>query len=68
MKPFLKTILILITTLLGYLNYNLYNRPTFIQSNDHYYNADVYHQLQFLKRKIHAGAGQEMQDIFPEVL
>ncbi|MFZ2901043.1 MAG: hypothetical protein WA004_20600 [Saprospiraceae bacterium] len=56
-----KLLLILTATGIGYLNYSLYYQPRF-QS----YNADVYHQLKFLQAQLDDGAGDRMQNIYPE--
>ncbi len=66
MKNFLKIILSLTIITLVYLNSALYYTPQFIQTGKTQYNADVYSQLQFLKRKLHHGAASEMQGLFPE--
>lgn len=46
---------------LVYLNARLYYQPKFQNCN-----VDVYHQLQFLKTQLQEGAGEEMQQLFPE--
>ena len=61
-----KLVLILLLLIVGYLNYSLYYQPQFSSSNGAIYNKSVYHQLQFLKEKLHTGAGAEMQHLFPE--
>lgn len=49
-----------------YLNCRLYYRPHFEKVGNATLNKDVLNQLHFLKRKIHAGAANDMQGIYPE--
>ncbi|MEM1357213.1 MAG: hypothetical protein AAGF89_03400, partial [Bacteroidota bacterium] len=52
--------------LLVYLNLHLYYQPDFSTSPKGTYNESVYRQLQHLGDEIHAGAAEDMQDLFPE--
>lgn len=52
--------------LLLYFNAAFYSSPGFEDSGNGKYNADVYHQLKYLKKEMHAGAATEMQRLFPE--
>ncbi|MDQ3111627.1 MAG: hypothetical protein M3R17_17195 [Bacteroidota bacterium] len=49
-----------------YLNTRLYYQPHFEKNGSVEINTDVLDQLHFLKRKIHAGAADEMQGVYPE--
>ncbi|SDX90797.1 hypothetical protein [Hymenobacter psychrophilus] len=51
---------------LGYLNIRLYYRPDFSPENGQPINRDVVAQLRFLRGPMHAGAGQQMQGLYPE--
>ena len=66
MKTLLKLHFLLLLLLFGYLNGRLYYTPSFVSESGVRVNADVLHQLRYLKTELHAGAGQEMQAIFPE--
>ncbi len=50
-----------------YLNCGVYYDPVMVRRGDHVLvNRDVLEQLQFLKGRMHAGAAQDMQKIYPE--
>ena len=49
-----------------YINIKQYYQSTFVTKNESVYNQDVYKQLQFLKEALRNGAGEDMQNIFPE--
>lgn len=49
-----------------YLNYSLYYQPQFHQTNGTYYNQSVYQQLKHLQQALKNGAGDDMQQLFPE--
>ncbi|QIX60797.1 hypothetical protein HER32_06240 [Hymenobacter sp. BT18] len=51
---------------IGYLNTRLYYRPHVTYTAAGPVNEDVLHQLRFLKVQMHAGAAEEMQEIYPE--
>lgn len=65
-----KTLLLLFCLpLLAYLlqiNIRLYHHPEFRQTSGGEANATLLKQLHFLKGALHAGAGSEMQNIYPE--
>lgn len=62
MKIVHKALLGIFVLVVLFLNVRLYHKDDF--SNG--YNQDVYHQLSYLKVKMHDGAAQEMQTLFPE--
>ncbi|RFP64454.1 hypothetical protein D0N36_14135 [Hymenobacter lapidiphilus] len=59
-------ILLGLLLVVGYLNVRLYHRPDFSPENGRPINRDVVAQLRFLRGPMHAGAGQQMQSIYPE--
>ncbi|MDB5283190.1 MAG: hypothetical protein JWO06_2265 [Bacteroidota bacterium] len=59
-------LLVLILTLLSYLNYKLYYQPRFISIEGSEVNADLYRQLNFLEEEMHKSAADDMQAVFPE--
>jgi hypothetical protein len=65
-KVILSFFLIVFSIYIVYLNCRLYYQPHFEKVENTTLNKDVLNQLQFLKRKIHAGAADEMQGIYPE--
>ncbi|WP_139925904.1 hypothetical protein [Hymenobacter sp. DG01] len=52
--------------LLVYLNTRLYYQPTLAPTGPARINQDVVQQLQFLRTKMHAGAAEQMQALYPE--
>lgn len=58
-------LLILLFSLI-HLSIRLYYEPDFIVNNNHSHNQDVIEQLHFLKKEIHQGKAEELQQIFPE--
>lgn len=65
-KKLSKSIFTLFLIGMLYLNLSLYHSADFVTTKQGIYNNDVYHQLQFLKSKLHQGAGKDMQRLFPE--
>lgn len=61
-----KAILVVLVLLLLWMNYALYDSPSFKEQSGAEVNVDVYRQLTFLERRLKAGEGQKMQRIFPE--
>lgn len=51
---------------IGYLNVRFYYSPEYLKSGNQVHNVDVYKQLQFLKSELRKGAGEDMQNIYPE--
>lgn len=60
MKNLLKCVLYIFLFGLFYLNCSLFYQPDFIKIDGQVINKGVYHQLQFLKAALNAGAGKEM--------
>jgi hypothetical protein len=60
------TFLIASLLYVAYLNSRLYYQPHFEQAGSLQINADVLKQLSFLQRKMHSGAADEMQKVYPE--
>ncbi len=58
--------LTLILGLLAYLNYALYYQPHFGPVSGATTNTDLLYGLRHLKKQIHAGAADEMQQVYPE--
>src|SRR6187551_765134 len=50
----------------AYLNTRLYYQPHFEKVEDVELNTDVLKQLAFLEKKMHSGAAEDMQKIYPE--
>ncbi|GAA3954336.1 hypothetical protein [Hymenobacter algoricola] len=65
MRLLLRRLLVLLTAgmllVLGYLNYQLYYAPPTEPANQ-----EVVRQLRFLRATLHNGAGQRMQELYPE--
>ena len=59
-------IIILILGLIGYLNHGLYYTPSFSNIGNSQVNYDLLRQLRYLKGKMHHGAGDQMQQLYPE--
>ncbi len=57
-----KALLGIILLAVLFLNIRLYHKADFSRG----YNQDVYHQLTYLKEKMHKGAPRDMQRLFPE--
>ncbi|WP_020568530.1 hypothetical protein [Neolewinella persica] len=66
LKTGCKLFLLTLAGLLLYFNASFYYSPNFEDASNGTYNEDVYHQLQHLKGKMHAGAASDMQRLFPE--
>lgn len=66
MKKLIKCLLYFFVIGLIYLNISLYHQPNFDFVDGQIINKDVYHQLHFLKKVLNEGAGEEMQQLFPE--
>ncbi len=49
-----------------HINIKQYYKPDFVVENNTFYNKEVYNQLQFLKKSLRNGAGEDMQKMFPE--
>lgn len=58
--------LLLLISLIIYLNSGLYYAPRFARIEKDEVNIDVLAQLRFLKTKMHTGAADEMQQYYPE--
>ncbi|MBC7865010.1 MAG: hypothetical protein IAF38_18695 [Bacteroidia bacterium] len=58
--------LVLILSIVIYLNCGLYYSPCFEKVEKDEVNVDVLYQLRFLKTEMHKGAADEMQSYFPE--
>ncbi|RSK35459.1 hypothetical protein [Hymenobacter metallilatus] len=52
--------------LVAYLNYQLLYTPRLVPVQGRPVNAEVIGQLQFLQDRMHSGAGQQMQELYPE--
>lgn len=65
-KIFGGIILLLIISLVIYLNYGLYYSPRFAVVEKDEVNIDLLAQLRYLKVKMHTGAPDDMQRYFPE--
>ncbi|MEL7222175.1 MAG: hypothetical protein AAGJ93_12705 [Bacteroidota bacterium] len=57
---------ILITIYFIQLSVRMYHQPTVIENEQGVYNQDLYQQLCFLQKEMHAGAGSDMQSVYPE--
>lgn len=66
MRMLLRVPLAALLLLLAYLNYRLYYQPTFGPVGGQVVNQDLLQHLRFLKTRLHAGAAQEMQQLYPE--
>ena len=58
--------LLLLALYLLQINLRLYHQPTIIRMEQGVYDQDLYHQLRYLSKEMHAGAGEDMQKIYPE--
>ncbi len=58
--------LLLIISLIVYLNYGLYYAPRFATIEKDEVNIDLLYQLRFLKTQMHKGAADDMQKYYPE--
>ena len=65
-KGIAKAILVVLVLVLLWMNYALYDSPSFNEEQGAVVNTDVYHQLNFLEGRLKAGEGEKMQRIFPE--
>ena len=66
LRIIISTILALILSGVVYLNYALYYQPRFGLVGGALVNTDLLHQLRHLKKQVHAGAADEMQQMYPE--
>ncbi|RSK51439.1 hypothetical protein [Hymenobacter rigui] len=66
MRTFLRLPLAGLLLLIIYLNYQLYYNPPLALVRDRPVNQDVVAQLQFLRGRMHQGAGAQMQELYPE--
>lgn len=66
MRTLLRVPLVLLLLLLAYLNYRLYYQPTFELVGGRAVNQDLLHHARFLKARLHHGAAEEMQQLYPE--
>jgi hypothetical protein len=60
------TVSTLILAITVYLNYTLYYQPQFGSVGGATVNTDLLYGLRHLKKQIHAGAADEMQQLYPE--
>jgi hypothetical protein len=67
-KYFALTLCLLPALYLVAFNVRQYYRPAFARTAHGTYHADLYRQLQYLKTKMHRGAGDAQQDLYPEGL
>jgi hypothetical protein len=65
-KMILGIFLLLMISLIIYLNYGLYYSPRFAAIEKDEVNIDVLAQLRFLKAEMHTGAADQMQKYYPE--
>ncbi len=61
-----RSLFIFLLLILVVFNYSFYHQPDFVRDESGEWNEDVYEQLQFLKQALQAGAGDDMQELFPE--
>lgn len=66
LKTILHTIIILVCTVLVYLNIRLYYSPTYVSTEGTEMNQEVLYQLRYLKTMLHNGGGKTAQDKYPE--
>lgn len=66
MRFLLRILLGGVLLLVAYLNYGLLYTPRLLQVQGRAINEDVVAQLQFLRGRMHSGAGQQMQEVYPE--
>lgn len=65
-KTILHSILILVCSILVYLNMRLYYSPTYLKNESTTINQEVLHQLRYLKTMLHKGGGKTAQGKYPE--
>jgi len=66
LKRILSLIIGLWVPIIILFNLRLYYQPSYIEIGSSSINSDVVHQLNFLKEKMHIGAADDMQKLFPE--
>jgi hypothetical protein len=66
LKIILHTILILVGSIVVYLNIRLYYSPTYVEIESKAINQDLLHQLGYLKTMLHEGGGKTAQGKYPE--
>lgn len=66
LKTILHTILILVCSVLVYLNVRLYYSPTYVSTESTEINHDLLYQLRYLKTMVHDGGGKTAQGKYPE--
>jgi hypothetical protein len=66
MWTLLRVPLVLLLLLLVYLNYQLYYQPTFELVGGCPVNQDLLQHARFLRTRLHQGAAEEMQQLYPE--
>ncbi|MDF7813403.1 hypothetical protein [Hymenobacter sp. YC55] len=66
MRTLLRALLCLPLLYLLYLNYRLYYQPQIEPVAGRPLNQDLLGQLRFLKTPMHQGAGEDMQELYPE--
>lgn len=49
-----------------HLSIKLYYQPNLVVNKDHIFNEDIVKQLNFLKKEIHQGEAEKLQQLFPE--
>ncbi|MCB0631853.1 MAG: hypothetical protein R2824_10490 [Saprospiraceae bacterium] len=65
-RRFLGAGLALFVLLVLYLNFRLYHHPEFVRHGNSDLNSDLILHLNYLEGTLHAGAGIEMQEQYPE--
>ena len=66
MRRLLQGVLLGALLVVGYLNFRLFYSPDFSLEAGRPINQDVIAQLRFLRGPMHRGAGQQMQQLYPE--
>lgn len=66
MRTLLRVPLVLLLLLLAYLNYRLYYQPAFKPVGGRPVNQDLLQHARFLKTRLHQGAAEDMQQLYPE--
>jgi hypothetical protein len=66
LKILFKTFLIAVGLILLYIIWKWNYEPTTVHNDQSTYNTDVYAQLQFLKSESNHGAGEKLQNDYPE--
>lgn len=66
MRTLVRVPLVLLLFWLVYLNYQLYYQPTFELVGGRPINQDLLQHARFVKARLHQGAAEEMQQLYPE--